>query len=74
MKFTNINNYNEAYRKNPESKIVCHVPISKCKINFPKADTPSFPDEFFRLKKVKDTALWTYVIEDDIKSVEITET
>ena len=41
-----------------------HVRISKCKNIFAKGYTPNWSEEIFIIKKVKDTAPWTYVIND----------
>ena len=50
--------------KNPKFKVVYHVRISKCKNIFAKGYTPNWSEEIFIIKKVKDTAPWTYVIND----------
>ena len=50
--------------KDPKFKVVDHVRISKCKNIFAKGYTPNWSEEIFIIKKVKDTAPWTYVIND----------
>ena len=54
----------EVNGKNPKFKVGGHVRISKYKIIFAKAYTPNWSEEVFMIKKVKNTVLWTYVIND----------
>ena len=54
----------EVNDKDPKFKIGDHVRISKCKNIFAKGYTPHWSEEVFVIKKVKNTVLWTYVIND----------
>ena len=64
--------YNEGSNKtNPKFKVGDHVKISKCKNIFAKGYAPNWSEEIFVIKKVKNTAPWTYVI-NDINGEEIT--
>ena len=47
--------------------------MSKSKNIFAKGYVPNWPEEFFMIKKVKNTVPWTYVISD-LKGEEITRT
>ena len=38
--------------------------ISKCKNIFAKSDAPIYSEKYLLIKAVKNTVLWTYVIED----------
>ena len=55
---------------NPKFKIGDHGRISKCKNIFAKCFIPNWSEEFFVMKKVKNTVPWTYVISD-LKGEEI---
>ena len=57
--------------KDPKFKVDDHVRISKYKNIFAKGYMPNWSEEVFVIKKVKNTASWTYVI-NDLKSEEIT--
>ena len=48
----------------PKFKVGDHVRISKCNNIFAKGYTPSWSEEVFVIKKVKDTVPWSYVIND----------
>ena len=50
--------------KDPKFEVGYHVKISKYKNIFAKAYTQNWSDEFFVIKKVTKTVLWTYVIND----------
>ena len=59
--------------KDPKFKIGDFVIILKYKNIFSKDSTPNWCQEVFGIKKVKNTLLWTYVI-NDLKGEEIVET
>ena len=61
---TYIDSCEEINDKNPKFKIGDIVRISKYKTIFAKGYTPNWFDEVFVIKKVKNTVLWTYVIND----------
>ena len=46
----------------PKFKVGDHMGISNYKNIFAKAYTPNWSEEFFVLKKIKNTIPWTYVI------------
>ena len=46
----------------PKSKVGDHVRISKYKNIFAKGYTPNWSKEIFVIKKIRNTAPWTYVI------------
>ena len=50
--------------KDPKFKVGDHVRISKYKSIFAKGYTPNWSEEVFIIKKVKNIAPWTYVIDD----------
>ena len=50
--------------KDPKFKVSGHVRISKFKNIFAKGYTPSWSEEVFVIKKVKDTVPWSYIIND----------
>ena len=50
--------------KDPKFKVGDSVGISKYKSVFAKGYTPNWSEEVFVIKKVKNTAPWTYVIKD----------
>ena len=50
--------------KDPKFEVADHVRISKYKDIFAKGYTPNWSEEFFVIKKVKNTVAWTYVIND----------
>ena len=50
--------------KDPKSKVGDHVAISQNKNNFAKGYAPSWSEEPFLIEEVKNTVLWTYLIED----------
>ena len=54
----------EVNDKGPKLKVGDHVRISKYKNIFAKRYTPSWSEEVFVIKKVKNTVLWTYFISD----------
>ena len=64
--------YNEGSNKrNPKFKVGDHVRISNYKNIFAKGFAPNWSEEIFVIKKVKNTAPWTYVI-NDLNGEEIT--
>ena len=54
----------ESNKKVPKFEVGDHVRISKYKNIFAKVFTPNCSKEVFLIKKVKNTAPWTYAIED----------
>ena len=54
----------EVNDKNPKFKVGDHVRISKDKNIFTKGYMPNWSEEIFIIKKIKNTVLWTYVIND----------
>ena len=50
--------------KDPKFKVGHHVRISKYKNIFSKGYTPNSSEEIFVINKIKNTVLWTYVIND----------
>ena len=61
---TYINTGKATNDKDPKFKLGDRVRISKYKIIFAKGYTPSWSEEIFVIKKVKNTVPWTYVIND----------
>ena len=61
----------EVNDKDPKFEVGDHVTISKYKNILAKRYTPNWSEEFFVIKKVKNTVLWTYVI-NDLNGEEIT--
>ena len=59
-----INTSKEINNKDPKFKVSDHVRISKYKNIFAKGYMPSWSEEVFVIKKVKNTIPWTYVIND----------
>ena len=70
---TYINIDKEINNKDPKFKAGDRVRISKYKNIFAKGYTPNWSKEIFVIKKVKNTVLWTYVI-NDLDGEEITGT
>ena len=68
---TYINADKEINNKDPKFKVGDRVGISKYKNIFAKGYTPNWSEEVFVIKKVKNTVLWTYVI-NDLNGEEIT--
>ena len=57
--------YNEDFnKKNPKFKVGDHGRISKYKNIFAKGYASNWSEEVFVVSKIKNTALWTYVISD----------
>ena len=54
----------EVNDKDPKFKVGDHVRISKYKNIFGKGYTPSWSEEVFVIKKIKNTVPWMYVIND----------
>ena len=54
----------ENEKEDPKFKLVDHVRISKHKNIFLKGYIPNWSEEFFVIKKVKNTVSQTYVIND----------
>ena len=50
--------------KDPKFKVGDHVRISKYKNIFAKGYTPNWLEEVFVIEEIKNTVLWTYVIND----------
>ena len=50
--------------KDAKFRVGEHVRILKYKNIFAKDYVPNWSEEVFAIKKVKNTVLWTYVIED----------
>ena len=61
---TYIDSSNDINDKNPKFKIGDNVRISKSKNAFPKGYTPSWSEEVFVIKRVKNTVRWTYANTD----------
>ena len=61
---TYIESSKEINNKNPKFKIGDIVRISKHKNMFEKGYFPNWSAEVFRIKKIKNTVPWTYVISD----------
>ena len=57
--------------KDPEFKVGDYVKISKHRNISAKEYTPNQPKEVFVTKNVKNTVLWTYVIEDIVDKFNI---
>ena len=70
---TYIDFKNESNDKNPKFKVGDHVRISEYKNIFAKGYMSNWSEEIFIIKKIKKTALWTYVI-NDLNGEEITGT
>ena len=60
--------YIEVNKKNsnegPKFKVGDHVRISKYETIFAKGNVSNWSEEYFVIKKVKNTVSWTYVISD----------
>ena len=54
----------ESNKKSPKFKVCDHVRISKYKNIFAKGYAPNWFEEVFIVSKIKNTVLWTYVIND----------
>ena len=61
---TYINIGKEINDKGPKFKVDDHVRISKYKNIFAKGYTPNWSEEIFVIEEIKNTVLWTYVIND----------
>ena len=61
LKSSPHNNFN---KEDPKFKAGSHVRISKHKNILKKGYIPNWSEEVFVFTKVKNTALWTYVISD----------
>ena len=61
---TCINIGKEIDDRDPKFEVGDHVRISKYKNIFAKGYIPSWSEEIFVIKKIKNTVLWTYVIND----------
>ena len=59
-----IDSSKEISNKDPKLNIDIFLRISKYKNNFAKGYTPNWSEEAFVIKKVKNTMLWIYVIND----------
>ena len=58
-------------KKDPKFKVGDHVRISKYKNIFAKGYAPNWSEEDFTVSKIKNTVLWTYVV-NDLSGEEIT--
>ena len=54
----------DSSKRNPKFKVGDPVRISKYKNIFAKGYVPNWSEEIFVIKKVKNTVLWKYVIND----------
>ena len=70
---TYFNTSKEINNKDPKFKVGDRVRISKYKNIFAKDYTPNWSEEVFVIKKVKNTLLWIYII-NDLNGEEITGT
>ena len=61
---TYIDSIKEVNDKDPKFKVGDHVKISKYENIFAKGYTPNWPEKDFVIKEVKNTFLWTYVVND----------
>ena len=61
----------DSNKRNPKFKVGDHVRISKYKNIFAKGYVPNRSKEVFVIIKIKNTAPWTYVI-NDLNGEEIT--
>ena len=61
---TYIDFHKEVDDNDPKFKVGDHVRISKYKNIFAKGYTPSWSEEIFVIKEIKDTVTWTYVINN----------
>ena len=61
---TYINTDKEINNMDPKFKVGDRIRISKYKNIFAKGYTPNWSEEVFVIKKVKNTVLWTYIIND----------
>ena len=61
---THIDFNKEVHDKDPKFKLDDHVRTSKYKNIFAKGYTPNKSQDFFVIKKAKNTVPWTYVISD----------
>ena len=65
VKDDSFTEYNEeSHDKDPKFKVDYHVRISRYKNIFAKGYAINWNEEFFVVKKVKNTVPWTYVISD----------
>ena len=56
--------FEEVNDKDPKFKVGDYVRISKYKNIFAKGYKPNWSEEVFVISKIKNTVLWTYVIND----------
>ena len=61
---TYVNSSKEVNDKDPKLQVGDHVRKSKYKNIFAKGFTPNWSKEVFVIKEVKNTVLWTYLIND----------
>ena len=61
---TYINVGKEVNNKVPKFKVGDHVRISKYKKMFAKGYIPSWSEEIFVIKEIKNTVPWAYIIND----------
>ena len=61
---TYVDSIKEVSDKDPKFKVSDHIRISKYKNSFGKGYTPSWSEDVFVIKEVKNTVLWTYVINN----------
>ena len=73
LKIIHINAEKGINNKDPKIKVGDRVRISKYKNIFAKGYMPNWSEEVFVIKKVKNTFLWAYII-NDLNGEEITGT
>ena len=61
---TYIDSIKEISDKDPKFKVSDHIRISKYKNSFGKGYTSSWSEDVFVIKEVKNTVLWTYIINN----------
>ena len=61
---TYVDSIKEVSDKDPKFKVNDHIRISKYKNSFGKGYTPSWSEDVFVIKEVKNTVLWTHVINN----------
>ena len=61
---TNIGFYKQIHNKDPKFKVGADVRISKQKNIFAKVFTSNWSEEFFVIKKIKNTLPWIYISGD----------
>ena len=54
----------ENNKEDPKFEVNDHATIPKYRNNFAKVYTPDWSEDYFVIKKVKNTVPWTYVVSD----------